>query len=134
MKRLISIFLIILTFSSSAQEDNRGTIKVQKKGNVYAVLFDNVNNRLVGKDNYGNVLDSAVISFHAMVTIQGIAYEETITGTTLSDIMQSRIRRVDRGTSLFFTDIKVKEKNGKVIDWPKFSVKLGASFEAEEQN
>lgn len=134
MKRLLSIFLIILTFSSSAQEDNRGTIKVQKKGNVYAVMFDNVNNRLIGKDNYGNILDSAVVSYNVMLTIQGIAYEEKVLGTTLSTTMQNRIKRVDGRTTLFFTDIKVKEKNGKIIDWPKFSVKLGASFETEEQN
>lgn len=132
MKKLLSIFLIIFTFSAIAQEDNRGTIKLQKKGNVFAVLFDNVNNRLVGKDEYGNILDSAVVSFNVMITIQGIAYQETIIGTTLSRKMQNQITRVDRGTTLFFTDIKVKEKNGKVIDWPKFNAKIGFSLEKEE--
>lgn len=132
MKKLLSIFLIILTFSANSQEDNRGTIKVQKKGNVFAVIFDNVNNRLVGKDEYGNILDSAVVSFNVMITVQGIAYEETIIGTTLSRKMQNQITRVDRGTTLFFTDIKVKEKNGKVIDWPKFNAKIGFSLEKEE--
>lgn len=134
MKKTFSIFLLIITFCASAQEDNRGTIKVQKKGNVYAVIFDNVNNRLIGKDNYGNILDSAVVSYNVMLTIQGIAYEDKIQGTTLSKTMQNRIKRVDGGTILFFTDIKVKEKNGKIIDWPKFNVKLGRSFETEEQN
>lgn len=134
MKKILSIFLLIITFCASAQEDNRGTIKVQKKGNVYAVIFDNVNNRLIGKDNYGNILDSAVVSYNVMLTIQGIAYEDKIQGTTLSKSMQNRIKRVDGGTTLFFTDIKVKEKNGKIIDWPKFNVKLGRSFETEEQN
>lgn len=134
MKKTFSIFLLIITFCASAQEDNRGTIKVQKKGNVYAVIFDNVNNRLIGKDNYGNILDSAVVSYNVMLTIQGIAYEDKIQGTTLSKSMQNRIKRVDGGTTLFFADIKVKEKNGKIIDWPKFNVKLGRSFETEEQN
>ncbi len=132
MKKLLSIFLITITFSVSAQEDNRGTIKVQKKGNVFAVMFDNVNNRLVGKDEYGNILDSAVVSFNVMTTVQGIAYEESVVGTTLSRKMQNQITRVDRGTTLFFTDIKVKEKSGKVIDWPKFNTKIGFSFEKEE--
>lgn len=132
MKKLLSIFLIIVTFSASAQEDNRGTITVQKKGNVFAVLFDNVNNRLVGKDEYGNILDSAVVSFNVMTTIQGIAYEESVIGTTLSRKMQNQITRVDRGTTLFFTDIKVKEKSGKTIEWPKFNTKIGFSFEKEE--
>lgn len=132
MKKLLSIFLILIAFSASSQEDNRGTIKIQKKGNVFAVIFDNVNNRLVGKDEYGNILDSAVVSFNVMITIQGIAYEETVVGTTLSRKMQNQITRVDRGTTLFFTDIKVKEKSGKVIDWPKFNTKIGFSFEKEE--
>ncbi len=130
---LFSLFFLN-TFAQESSESNRGTIKVQKKGNVYAVIFDNVNNRLIGKDNYGNILDSAVVSFNVMLTIQGIAYEEKIQGTTLSKSIQNRIKRLDGGTTLFFTDIKVKEKNGKVIDWPKFNVKLGRSFETEEQN
>ncbi len=132
MKKVLYIFLLTITCSLSAQEDKRGTIKVQKKGNTYAVMFDNVNNRLVGKDNYGNILDSAVVSYNVMVTIQGIAYNENITGTTLSSTMQNRITRVDRGTILFFTKIKVREKNGLLIDWPKFSTKIGFAFEKEE--
>lgn len=132
MKKLFFLFLITLTYSLSAQEDNRGTIKVQKKGKVYSVLFDNVNNRLVAKDYYGNILDSAVVSYDAMVTIQGIAYQEKIIGTTLSTIMQNRIERIDGGTTLFFTNIKVKEKNGTLIDWPKFSVKIGFAYEKFE--
>ena len=134
MKKIFSITFVILTFWAPAQEENHGTIKVQKKGNVYAVMFDNVNNRLIGKDNYGNILDSVVVSFNVMLTIQGIAYEEKIVGTTLSKTMQNRITRIDKGTTLFFTEIKVKEKNGKIIDWPKFNVKIGSSFETEEQN
>ena len=132
MKQLLCIFLLCLTYSISAQEDHRGTIKVQKKGNTQAVMFDNVNNRLVAKDYYGNILDSAVVSYNVLVTIQGIAYEEQVTGTTLSPTMQNRISRVDGGTTLFFTEIKVKEKNGTLIDWPKLNAKIGFSFEKEE--
>lgn len=133
MKQLFILFLLTLTFSLSAQEDNRGTIKVQKKGNTYAVMFDNVNNRLIGKDYYGNILDSAVVSYNVMVTIQGIAYEEKVVGTTLSNTMQNRISRVDGATTIFFTQIKVKEKNGTLIDWPKFNAKIGYSFERTDQ-
>ena len=133
MKQLLILFLLTLNFSLSAQEDNRGTIKVQKKGKTYAVMFDNVNNRLIGKDYYGNILDSAVVSYNVMVTIQGIAYEEKVVGTTLSNTLQTRISRVDGATTIFFTQIKVKEKNGTLIDWPKFSAKIGYSFERTDQ-
>lgn len=133
MKNLLFIFFLALTYSLSAQEDKRGTIKIQKKGNTYAILFDNVNNRLVGKDNYGNILDSAVVSYNVMITIQGIAYEEAVVGTKLSSTMQNKINRIDNETTLFFTKIKVKEKNGLLIDWPKFSTKIGFAYEKEEQ-
>ena len=96
------------------------------------MFFDNVNNRLVGKDVYGNILDSAVVAFEVMFSIKGIAYEEQIAGTTLSPIMQNRISKVDGGTIVFFRNIKVKEKNGTFLDWPKFSVKMGNVYEKEE--
>ena len=131
-KNLFLFFFIFLSFSIVAQQDNRGTIKVQKKGKVYSIFFDNVNNRLIGKDYYGNILDSAVVSFEVMVTIQGIATQETVIGTTLSPTMQNKIKRVDKGATLFFTNIKVKEKNGTLIDWPKFTSKIGLSYEKEE--
>ena len=132
MKHLIILLIILLSTNARAQEDKRGTIKVQKKGKIQSVMFDNVTNRLVGMDRYGNVLDSAVSSYKMMVTIQGIAYEEKVVGTTLSSNMQNRIKRVDGGTTVFFTEIKVKEKNGTFLDWPKFSSKLGYAFEKEE--
>lgn len=106
--------------------------KLKKKGTISSIFFDNVNNRLIGKDQYGNILDSVVVSFEMIVTIKGIAYSEIIQGTTLSGDMQKRLERVDGGTKLFFTNIKVKEQNGTTINWPKFSTKLGFSYEKEE--
>ena len=47
--------------------------------------------------------------------------------------MQNKITRVDGATTLFFTQIKVKEKNGTTFDWQKFSAKIGYSFEKDEQ-
>jgi hypothetical protein len=45
--------------------------------------------------------------------------------------MQKRIQRVDSGTLMFFTNIKVKEKNGTVLDWPKFNARLGFALEGQ---
>ncbi|HEY0031536.1 MAG TPA: hypothetical protein VGC65_12300 [Bacteroidia bacterium] len=132
MKKAFPIFLLLITFSASAQENNRGTIKVQKKGTLYAVLFDNINNRLIGQDMYGNILDSSVVSFTILVTIQGVAYQENIPGNTLSPSFQQKISRVDGGTTLFFSNIKVKDSNNTFADWPKFSSKLGYAYEKEE--
>ncbi|MFL5765710.1 MAG: hypothetical protein ACJ77K_17320 [Bacteroidia bacterium] len=130
-RKLLALLFLFLSFSALAQEDTHGTIKIQKKGQVYAVFFDNVNNRLIGKDSYGNILDSAVVSFSVQVTIKGVSYKEDVIGTTLSTTLQNRITRVDNGTKLFFTNLKVKTK-GQVVDWPKFSSNIGYSYESQE--
>jgi hypothetical protein len=110
----------------------KGTIKVKKGGKIFNVFFDNVNNRLVGKDYYGNILDSAIVSFDIKVTIKGIEIKESVTGSTLSGTMQNRINRADNGTTLFFTNVIVKEKKGKPWEWPNFRTKIGFVFEKEE--
>ena len=133
MKNIITIFILLLfCFPSSAQEDMKGTIKVKKDGKIFNVFFDNVNNRLVGKDYYGNILDSAIVSFDVKVIIKGIEVKESVTGNTLSRTMQNRINRTDNGTTLFFTNVIVKEKKGKQLDWPNFTTKIGFVFEKEE--
>jgi hypothetical protein len=131
MKKIITFLFLLTVFSARSQEDTHGTIKVQKKGQVYSVMFDNVNNRLVGKDGYGNILDSVVLSYSVQVTIRGVSYKEEVVGTTLSPMLQQRITQVDSGTQLFFSNIKVKNK-GQEIDWPKFSAKLGYAYEMQE--
>lgn len=130
MKKLLPILILLFSLlTGSAQEPTKGTIRVKKKGKVHSVIFDNVNNRLIGKDVYGNIMDSAVVAFDVMITIKGIAYSESVAGTTLSPLMQNRIDRIDGDTKLFFTNIKVKEKNGNYLDWPKFNVKLGNAYD-----
>ena len=110
----------------------KGTIKVKKSGKIFNIFFDNVNNRLVGKDYYGNILDSAIVSFDVKVIIKGIEIKESVIGNTLSRTMQNRINRTDNGTTLFFTNVIVKEKKGKHLDWPNFNTKIGFVFEKEE--
>ncbi len=133
MKNIITIFILLLfCFPSSAQEDMKGTIKVKKSGKIFNIFFDNVNNRLVGKDYYGNILDSAIVSFDVKVIIKGIEIKESVIGNTLSRTMQNRINRTDNGTTLFFTNVIVKEKKGKQLDWPNFNTKIGFVFEKEE--
>jgi hypothetical protein len=130
-KHLLNLIFFFISVTAFSQENTQGTISVKKKGQVYAVMFDNINNRLLGKDNYGNILDSAVVSFSVQVTIKGISYKEDVVGTTLSPLMQQRITRIDNGTTLFFYNIKVKQNNNP-IDWPKFNTKIGYAYEMQE--
>ena len=131
MKKLLPIlFLLILFGSLPAQEtDNRGTIKIQKKGQLKKIQFDDVNYRLIGIDQYGNVLDTAVVEFQMSVTIKGIAYSEKTVGPALSYQMQQLLGRCDRTSKIFFEKIKAKDRNGTLVNMPKFQYNFGYSDE-----
>lgn len=124
MKKCIFLFVlsVILNNSSFAQEDNnyKGTIKVQKKGHLVKTEYDNVNFRLVGIDQYGNILDTAVLEFKISVTIKGIFHSEKNTGPILSANMQALLDRSDNTTKIFFDNIKAKDRDGTLVDMPKF--------------
>ena len=132
-KIIILLFFIPLCYSISAQENNttekRGTIKIQKKGQLSKIQFDNVNYRLIGIDQYGNILDSAVVEFQMSANIRGIFYSEKTVGPMLSYQMQQLLGKCDRTTKLFFEKIKVKDRNGTLIDMPKFQYTFGYSDE-----
>ncbi|MES2286634.1 MAG: hypothetical protein V4547_13180 [Bacteroidota bacterium] len=131
-KRIIVIFLFLITNSIFSQENstgNRGTIKLQKSGHLSKIQFDNVNYRLIGIDQYGNALDSAVVEFEMSVSISGIFYSEKTVGPILSYQMRQLLGRCDRTTKIFFEKIKAKDRNGTLIDMPKFQYSFGYSDE-----
>lgn len=123
------LFILLFTFSavSFAQVNNKynGTIKVQKKGHLVKTQFDNVNYRLIGIDQYGNVLDSAIVEFQISVTIKGIFYSEKTVGPFLSDNMQQLLDRCDRTSQIFFDKIKAKNRDGTIVSMPKFRYTFG---------
>ena len=133
MKTLITIILFfVLCVTVSAQEsdkDGRGTIKVQKKGQLVKIQFDDVNYRLVGIDQYGNVLDSAVVEFQMSVTIKGIFYYEKTVGFALSYEMQRLLGKCDSTSKIFFEKIKAKDRSGNLLEMPKFQYNYGYTNE-----
>lgn len=133
MKKLIILsFFIAVVCSVSAQENDnqyKGIIKIQKKGQLAKVQFDNVNYRLVGIDQYGNIIDSAVVEFQMSATINGIFYKEKTVGPALSYQMQQMMGKCDRTTKLVFENIKAKDRNGTLVDMPKFQFALGVADE-----
>ncbi len=133
MKKLIIILLFFVVsnsiFSQENNGENRGTIKLQKKGQLSKIQFDNVNYRLIGVDQYGNAIDSAVVGFEMTVTISGIFYSEKTVGPILSYNMRQLLGRCDRTTKIFFEKIKAKDRNGTLIDMPKFQYSFGYSDE-----
>lgn len=136
MKKLILLFfffsLCILVSAQETEIENRGTIKVQKKGQLAKVQFDDVNYRLVGIDQYGNVMDSAVVEFQMSVTIKGIFYSEKTVGPALTYEMQQLLGKCDRTSQLFFENIKAKDRNGTLIKMSKFKYTFGYSDESND--
>jgi hypothetical protein len=112
-------------FSQNNSSTKRGTIKVRKNAQLISVKYDHVNYRLIGIDKYGNILDSAVVEFQMVVTIQGIFYSEKTIGSTLTYKMQDWLSKCDASTPIYFKNIKAKDQYGTIIDVPKFEYILG---------
>ena len=136
MKRFITITIALFfassLFSQETNESNRGTITVQKRGTLSKIQFDDVNYRLIGIDQYGNVLDSAVLEFQMSVTIKGVFYAEQTVGSALTYKMQQQLGRCDRSSKIFFDKIKAKDQNGTVVEMPKFQYSFGYRDENNE--
>ncbi len=122
--KLLLFFFVGITFNALAQEketEARGTIKVQKTGQLVKVLFDDVNYRLIGIDQYGNPMDSAVVEFQMQVRVKGLFHGESAKGNTLSREMQLLLNTRDQATKIYFDKIKAKDRSGRIVDMPKFS-------------
>lgn len=137
MKNLIVISFICLgcttiAFSQSNTEPHTGTIKVQKKGHIVKAVFDDVNYRLVGIDQYGNILDTAILEFEMATTIRGLFHSEKTSSPFLSKTMQEELGRCDRTSKIFFDKIKAKEKDGTIITLPKFQYNFGYRDESND--
>lgn len=111
--------LNICVYAQQKPPAKKGTIKVQKKGQLAKIIFDDVNYRLVGMDYYGNIMDTAVTEFQLAVTIKGVFYKTSTVGSALSSEMQQLVDRRDNKTILYFKNIKTKDRTGKVITIPE---------------
>ena len=136
MKKIVFLLpFICYSLFSTAQESaigKKGTIKVEKKNLINHIQYDNVNYRLIGIDQYGNVLDSAVYEFELKTTIKGIAYAEKTVGAFLTYEMQKIIGRCDADCSILFTNIIAKDKYGNRIKMKPFNYTFGRKIENGE--
>jgi|GEM_PF-1601585 len=133
MKKALLFLFSLISIVASAQEDSisshHGSVKVQKKGTLHSVLYDDVNFRLVARDIYGNINDTAVVSFKLNVTIRGLAYSEEVAGCFISKRMQQRLSRQDGVVVLMFSNITAKDRNGKIVSFPDFKAQSGKARE-----
>jgi hypothetical protein len=134
MKKALLLLFSFISLCVSAQDStnsHHGSVKVQKKGTLHSVLYDDVNFRLVCRDVYGNIIDTAVVSFDIDVTVKGLAYSEQTAGSFLSGPMQQRLSRMDGIVVLMFSNIKAKDKNGKIVSFPDFKAQSGKAREGD---
>lgn len=132
MKHFLILILSLLSlagYSQDSSETNYGTIKVQKTGTLHSVFYDDVNFRLVCKDVYGNINDTAVISFKLSFTVKGLFYSDETAGCFISRESQQRLSRMDSMVTLFFYDIKAKDKYGNIVSFPDFKAQTGDARE-----
>jgi hypothetical protein len=125
----IFFLFMLISLGTTAQETTRGTIKVAKSGLVTKVVFDNVNKRLIGIDQYGNVLDSAIVEFNMAVTIKGIFNSYKALGPGLTYEMQQQLSKADRTSKITFSGIRAKNKSGEIQKMPDFNYNFGYSDE-----
>lgn len=139
MKKIIALLLLVLSCAAArAQEtvddssSSHGSIKIRKAGLLHSVIYDDVNFRLVCRDVYGNIIDTAVVAFDLNVTVKGIAYSEKNAGSFISRPMQQRLGRLDGMVVLMFSNIQAKEKDGSIITFPPFKATTGSGREATD--
>lgn len=124
---IISFFLIAPSVYSQETNNNgkRGTIKVRKTGQIVKVKYDDVNYRLIGIDQYGNVIDTAVVEFQMSVSIQGVFHKLNVVGSALTAEIRLLLERTGVETQLFFKNIKVKDRYGSILKMPDFQYTYG---------
>lgn len=114
------IFCSQQLWSQESPNPRRGIVKVQKTGLLAFIKFDNVNYRLIAIDRYGNINDTAVVEFTIRCSIRGLAYKETTASGNLSMHLQQLLYRRDGTTTLYFSKIKARDKNGTLLEMPDF--------------
>lgn len=132
MKNLSFILFFFLfipsVFSQGTTNEKRGTIKVRKTGQLVKVKYDEVNYRIIGIDQYGNLIDTAVVEFQMSVSVQGVFHKLNVRGSALSPEMRQLMERTGGETQLFFKNIKVKDRYGEILRMPDFQYTYGKWF------
>jgi hypothetical protein len=132
LMRSLLLFFLLLTVPAFSQEEGRGSIKLEKRGQLSKVQFDDVNYRLIAIDQYGNILDTAVVEFRMSVTIKGIFYSESVVGYALSYQMQQLLGKCDRSSVIRFDQIKARDRYGSVVAMPAFRYTFGYADESND--
>jgi hypothetical protein len=131
LKFILCIFVVAL--SAAAQTDDRsGTLKVQKSDLKYKAVYDDVYQRLLMKDGYGNIYDTAVYEFKMTLPVNGVMVGYYATSNTLTTQMKNVMRKTTTNTIIVFDEIKAKDRFGNRINLPIVKHSMGRLEENQE--
>ena len=120
--RCLSFFLFLcLVFCSAAvhaQDDEPRTIRVKRESSLSKAIFDNTSLELVIMDRYGNPRENQVLSYKFYVKTKKETREFSGFSNSLSGDMVNFLNKQKKAVKIFFTEIRVKDDHGHVVDLP----------------
>lgn len=94
------------------------SIKVKKTSNLAKVWLDNSAYKLVVIDRFGNPTEAKILSYRLYVKLKNDTKVFEGYSNFLTRDMVTFLNKLDRANKIFFTELKVEDENGHVIDMP----------------
>jgi hypothetical protein len=136
MKNKIHLILLFyLTYSNinlAQTAEKRGSIKINKADYKYTAMYDDVYQRLLMKDGYGNIYDTAIAEFEMKSVVNGVINSLKGVGYTLTPQMRDVLRKSNENTVIMFENIKAKDPLGNIVPLPSFKYKMKTYEENKE--
>jgi hypothetical protein len=128
---LLTFFSIVGCKTQQPTIEYTSTTPVVTKS-VLKVIFDDSKSQLIGIDNAGTILDSAVVSFQLSTRVQGVSHSEETKGCFLSNAMLELLKKTDVNSIIYFEHIQAKDAAGKLGEAPNFQFNVGYSYKPKK--
>lgn len=113
------LFFITLTFAGNLKAQEPNVIKFKKESRYAKAVFDNVDNKLVVIDIYGNPTEAKIAKYKLYVKTKTDTKEFVAFSNSLNAEMLNYLKKLKSSAKLFFTEINVVEEDshlGKLPD------------------
>lgn len=111
---VLSVAPIVLT----AQNEEPKTIRIKKESNLVKAVFDNTELRLMAIDRFGNPKENKIVSYQLWIKGKGDAKPLMGYSNSLTSEMVSALKRQNKATKIFFTEITVEEDDSHLVKLP----------------
>lgn len=102
----------------AAQNDEPKTIRIKKESNLVKVVFDNTELRLMAIDRFGNPKENKIVSYQLWIKGKGDAKPLIGYNNSLTAEMVAALKRQNKATKIFFTEITVEEDDSHLVKLP----------------